>query len=116
MARAVVTGAACFIGAYLTRRLVEAGHSVVALDNFTRGRPSRLDSLGGNVERSGHDVRDGAKLTEVFKGVDVVFHLAAVNGTENFYNRPELVLDVGVRGALAVSEACIDAGVADLIV
>ncbi len=116
MVRAVVTGAAGFIGAYLTRSLAEAGHSVVALDNFTRGRPSRLDSLGSGIERSNHDVRDQAALTEVFRGADVVFHLAAVNGTENFYNRPELVLDVGVRGALAVSEACVAAGVPDLVV
>lgn len=114
MARVVVTGAAGFIGAYLTRSLAEAGHSVVALDNFIRGRASRLD--GTDVERSSHDVRDKAALAEVFKGADAVFHLAAVNGTENFYNRPELVLDVGVRGALAVCGACIEAEVPDLVV
>lgn len=116
MARVVVTGAAGFIGAYLTRRLVADGHSVVALDNFIRGRASRLDGIEGDVERSSHDVRDKAALTELFRGATAVFHLAAVNGTENFYNRPELVLDVGVRGALAVCEACVDANVSELVV
>src|SRR3546814_9308729 len=62
------------------------------------------------------DVRDKDGLVSLLKGVDAVFHLAAVNGTENFYNRPELVLDVGVRGALAVCEACVAAGVSDLVV
>lgn len=116
MARVVVTGAAGFIGAYLTRRLAEQGHAVVALDNFVRGRASRLDSLGDSIERATHDVRDKDALTGLFKGVDAVFHLAAVNGTENFYNRPELVLDVGTRGALAVCEACLEAEVPDLVV
>lgn len=116
MARIVVTGAGGFIGAYLTRSLIERGHNVVALDNFIRGRPSRLDGLGGNAERVDADVRDKERMTKVVTGADAVFHLAAVNGTENFYNRPELVLDVGVRGALAVSEACVEAGVPDLIV
>jgi len=116
MARVVVTGAAGFIGAYLTRRLAETGHSVVALDNFVRGRASRLDALGDSIERATHDVRDTQALIGLFAGVDAVFHLAAVNGTENFYNRPQLVLDVGTRGALAVSEACVAAGVPDLVV
>ena len=116
MARVVVTGAAGFIGAYLTRRLAGLGHTVVALDNFVRGRASRLDGLGDSIERAAHDVRDKAALLGLFRGADAVFHLAAVNGTENFYNRPELVLDVGTRGALAVCEACVEAGVPDLVV
>src|SRR3546814_15343634 len=78
--------------------------------------PSRLDGLEGDAERVDLDVRDKDGLVSLLKGVDAVFHLAAVNGTENFNNRPELVLDVGVRGALAVCEACVAAGVSDLVV
>jgi len=46
----------------------------------------------------------------------VMFHLAAINGTENFYTRPELVLDVGLRGALAVMNGCRTAGVGQVVV
>jgi UDP-glucose 4-epimerase len=60
-------------------------------------------------------VRDEDAVTVAVKGVDVVMHLAAINGTENFYKRPELVLDVGIRGALAVVNACRRAGVPDLV-
>jgi UDP-glucose 4-epimerase len=116
MARVAITGAAGFIGAYLTRRLVTEGHQVLAIDNFIRGRPSRLDGISMNAEIIDLDVRDKEGLAAVFRGTDAVFHLAAINGTENFYNRPELVLDVGVRSALAVSEACLEAEVADLVV
>ncbi|MCX7677133.1 MAG: SDR family NAD(P)-dependent oxidoreductase [Alteraurantiacibacter sp.] len=116
MARVAVTGAAGFIGAYLTRALVAQGHEVVALDNYTRGRPARLAEAADNLTLVTCDVRDRAALERHFAGVDAVFHLAAINGTENFYKRPQLVLDVGVRGALAVSEACTAQGVRSLIV
>lgn len=116
MARVAVTGAAGFIGAYLTRALAAQGHEVVAVDNLIRGRASRLDAVADSIEIVNVDVRDTDGLANAFRGVDAVFHLAAVNGTENFYTRPALVLDVGVRGALAVTEASIAAGVADLVV
>src|SRR3546814_3384177 len=90
MSKVVVTGAGGFIGAYLTRSLLAQGHSVVAVDNYIRGMPSRLDGLEGDAERVDLDVRDKDGLVSLLKGVDAVFHLAAVNGTENFYNRPEL--------------------------
>ena len=116
MARIAVTGAGGFIGAYLTRRLLADGHEVLAIDNFIRGRPSRLEGLAGDAHTLDADVRDKDALVAALAGYDAVFHLAAVNGTENFYKRPQLVLDVGVRGAIAVSEACIEAGVPDLVV
>lgn len=114
--KVAVTGAGGFIGAYLTRKLALAGHEVLAIDTFLRGRPSRLIEVPGEISVLNLDVRDKLALSEALTGVTTVFHLAAVNGTENFYNHPQLVLDVGVRGALAVVEACIDAGVSDLIV
>lgn len=116
MSRLAVTGAGGFIGAHLTRALLAEGHEVVAIDNYIRGQASRLANAQGAIERVTLDVRDKNALVEALRGVECVFHLAAVNGTENFYTQPQLVLDVGVRGALAVSEACIEAGVPDLVV
>ncbi|MCJ2028615.1 NAD-dependent epimerase/dehydratase family protein [Methylobacterium sp. J-043] len=116
MSRLAVTGAGGFIGAHLTRALLAEGHEVVAIDNYIRGQASRLANAPGAIERVTLDVRDKDALVEALRGVECVFHLAAVNGTENFYTQPQLVLDVGVRGALAVSEACIEAGVPDLVV
>jgi UDP-glucose 4-epimerase len=113
--RAVVTGAAGFIGAYLSRALASRGYDVVAVDNYLRGRPERL-SGHPSIAMMACDVRDSAALTEAFRDAEVVFHLAAINGTENFYERPELVLDVGVRGALAVIDACRASNAPDLVV
>jgi len=114
--RCVVTGGGGFIGAYLVRRLVREGWRVAVVDNMTRGDPGRLANVIGEVDLHTCDARDADAVTAACAGAEAVFHLAAVNGTENFYKHPELVLDVGLRTALAVVEACRRAGVPDLVV
>lgn len=114
--RAVVTGGGGFIGAYLVKRLVKDGWNVAVVDTMVRGDAGRLADVADQVEFFSCDVRDEDSLTRAFKGADVVMHLAAINGTENFYKFPELVLDVGIRGVVAVVNAGRAAGVPDLVV
>ncbi|MEM7190992.1 MAG: NAD-dependent epimerase/dehydratase family protein [Pseudomonadota bacterium] len=114
--RAVVTGGGGFIGAYLVKKLVHDGWETVCVDNMLRGDESRFAEVADSVDLRTCDVRDAEAVSSACKGADVVFHLAAINGTENFYSRPELVLDVGLRGALAVVDACRNANVPDLVV
>lgn len=114
--RCVVTGGGGFIGAHLVRRLVHTGWDVICIDNMLRGDQGRLADIAGRIRVETCDVRDTDAVALACRGADVVFHLAAINGTENFYNHPELVLDVGLRGALAVVEACQAADVPDLVV
>jgi nucleoside-diphosphate-sugar epimerase len=114
--RVVVTGGGGFIGAYLVKRLVHDGWDVAVVDNMVRGDASRFAEVADDVELFTCDVRDQAALEKAFVGAEVVMHLAAVNGTENFYTQPELVLDVGMLGALAVVNAGRIAGVPDLVV
>ena len=116
MKKCVVTGAGGFIGAYLTRALVAQGWQVAAVDNLARGEQRRLESVIDQIEFWQTDVRDAKALEPAFADAEVIFHLAAINGTENFYSRPELVLDVGLRGALAVVDACRATGVKNLVV
>lgn len=105
--RVLLTGAGGFIGAALTQRLVDLGHKVVAVENGLRGSPKRIAHLASKIQLIEGDVRDVDLATRATEGCEVVFHLAAVNGTENFYNRPDVVLDVAVRGALATMDAAI---------
>ena len=114
--RVVVTGGGGFIGAYLVKRLVCDGWDVAVVDTMVRGDPGRIAEVADHVELFTCDVRDEQALERAFAGAEVIMHLAAINGTENFYKRPELVLDVGLRGALAVVNAGRNAGVADLVV
>ncbi|MUL46787.1 SDR family NAD(P)-dependent oxidoreductase [Mycobacterium sp. CBMA293] len=114
--RVVVTGGGGFIGAYLVKKLVWDGWQVAVVDSMVRGDASRFAEVASDVELFTCDVRDQDALEKAFAGAEVVMHLAAINGTENFYKQPELVLDVGLRGALAVTNAGRAAGVPDLIV
>ena len=114
--RVVITGGGGFIGAYLVKKMVREGWNVGVIDPMVRGDPSRFAEVADQVELHSIDVRDEDAVTKAVHGADVVMHLAAINGTENFYKRPELVLDVGIRGALAVVNGCRRAGVPDLVV
>lgn len=112
----LVTGGAGFIGAALVKRLVRDGHQVRVLDNVSRGREEKLRGVLDDIDLRVADVRDTEAVSDAVCGVDVVIHLAAINGTEFFYSKPELVLDVGVRGMLAVIDGCRRHGVGNLVV
>ena len=114
--RYLVTGGTGFIGAALVRRLVAGGHSVRILDDQSRGHPRRLGGVLDDVELVSADVRDAGAVRRAARDRDSVIHLAAVNGTEFFYTKPELVLDVALRGMLAVIDACRANGIGNLVV
>jgi nucleoside-diphosphate-sugar epimerase len=107
----LVTGGSGFIGAALVRELVANGHKVRVLDDHSRGRPARLADLEGQIEVVTGDVRDYAQVRAATEGCEVVWHLAYVNGTRFFYEKPDVVLEVGIKGALNTVEAALDAGV-----
>jgi UDP-glucose 4-epimerase len=106
--RVTVTGGQGFLGAALCARLVADGHTVRSLDNHSRG--SR-QVPGVNYITA--DVRSPIGCD--FDETDTVFHLAAINGTRHFYERPEEVLDVQIRGTLNVLDACKANNVKELV-
>ena len=102
----LVTGGTGFLGCALVKKLVSAGHTVRVLDDNSRGRAARLAEIEGQYEYVPADVRDPAAVADACKGIDMVCHLAFVNGTEFFYTKPELVLDVAVKGMVNVLDGC----------
>ncbi|MBL7160292.1 MAG: NAD-dependent epimerase/dehydratase family protein [Candidatus Aenigmarchaeota archaeon] len=113
MTKYLVTGGTGFIGSALVKRLVRDGHSVRVIDNDLRGSKERLHDV--EVEVVQGDIRNSEAVAKACKGVDSVIHLAFVNGTEFFYTKPDLVLDVGVKGMMNVIDGCMKAGVKELI-
>lgn len=111
----LVTGGAGFLGSALVRRLVRGGQRVRVLDDESRGSSRRLGDLKGEIEYIGADIRDASAVARAARGVDAVCHLAFINGTEFFYSKPDLVLDVGVKGMVNVIDACLEQGVGELI-
>lgn len=113
--RYLVTGGTGFIGSALARRLLRDGHSVRVIDNNSRGVLSRLSDFANALEFVEADIRDTAAVTAAAAGMDSILHLAYVNGTEFFYKKPELVLDIAVRGMLSVLDACRHNGIRELV-
>jgi nucleoside-diphosphate-sugar epimerase len=112
----LVTGASGFIGSALVRALVKQGDRVRALDDDSRGSRRRLGNIESQIEWTKGDVRDPVTVSEAVRGTDGVCHLAAVNGTEHFYSRPDLVLEVATKGIINVLDACVEHGVGELFV
>lgn len=100
--KVLVTGGRGFIGARLVRRLVADGADVRVLDDGSRGDAE----LPADVDTLNADVRDAEAVRAACRGVDAIAHLAAVQGTGNFYEIPDVVLDVNLRGVLNVAQAC----------
>jgi nucleoside-diphosphate-sugar epimerase len=113
--RLLVTGGTGFIGSALVRRLVRDGFNVRVLDDDSRGAQRRLADIVGHLELIVGDIRDPQAVSRAVEGVECVWHLAYINGTEYFYTRPELVLEVGVKGITNVLDACIKHGVSELV-
>ena len=89
MATYLVTGAAGFIGQHLTAALIARGERVYAVDvelhEEALEQARRLREVGADYHRV--DLTDPARVAEL-PDVDGVFHLAALNGTQNFYSSP----------------------------
>jgi len=96
----LVTGGSGFIGSSLCDALSK-NHQVVSFDNFSR--KSHLKNDNQNYKTYDGDVRNIDDLdtaVKIYKGFDAIWHFAYINGTSTFYSHPELVLDVGVKGAI----------------
>jgi UDP-glucose 4-epimerase len=77
--RALVTGAAGFIGSNLVDRLLEEGHTVIGLDNFATGRREFIaDALKhANFHFIQGDILDAEQIRKSVQGAEIVFHMAA---------------------------------------
>lgn len=92
MKHCLVTGAAGFLGFHLARALANrAGFRVTCVDDFSRGVDDpAYRALGdlANVTVIAADIADQLSMQLLPDDVDHVYHLAALNGTQNFYERP----------------------------
>jgi NAD dependent epimerase/dehydratase len=105
-----VTGADGFIGSHVVEALVREGARVRALSLYNSfGTAGWLDELSpdvrASVEIQAGDVRDPHFTRDFLRGVDIVFHLAALIAIPYSYRAPQSYVDVNVTGTLNVLEA-----------
>ncbi|HTC60101.1 MAG TPA: NAD-dependent epimerase/dehydratase family protein [Solirubrobacteraceae bacterium] len=107
--RALITGGGGAVGSNIADQLVQAGaQEIVVLDNFVRGRRDNLAWAieNGPVRLVEGDIRDRELVAELTRGIDVVFHQAALRITQ-CAAEPRLALEVMVDGTYNVIEAAL---------
>lgn len=113
MKKVLVTGADGFIGSHLVELLVEKGYDVKAfvyynsfntwgwLDTLPKEKLDKIEVFCG-------DIRDPNGVREAMKGVDTVFHLAALIAIPFSYHSPDSYVDTNIKGTLNVLQAARD--------
>lgn len=106
----LVTGSDGFIGSHLTEELVKKGHQVRAFVYYNSfNNWGWLDTLPKEimdfVEVFQGDIRDPNGVEEAMKGVDAVFHLAALIAIPFSYCSPDTYVDTNIKGTLNVLQA-----------
>jgi UDP-glucose 4-epimerase len=107
----LVTGGAGFIGSHIIRTLLEQGHEVKILDNFSTGKRENIADLETKIELIEGDLRDSSKVTEAVRGVEVIFHEAAFVSVPQSMDEPQDCLDINVTGTSQLFESARRAGV-----
>jgi UDP-glucose 4-epimerase len=117
--RLAVIGGAGLIGSHTVDALLaEDVAEVLVYDNFVRGsRDNLAEALADprvRVFEAGGDIRDPDMLADALRGVDGVFHFAAL-WLLQCYEYPQAAFEVNIRGSFNVFQACLAAGVSRLV-
>ena len=109
--RTLVTGGAGFIGSNLTRALLEAGHAVRVVDNFSTGHRANLAEIADDIELIEGDLREPEVCRRTAEGMDVVFHVAALPSVPRSMRDPIGCHEHNVNATLNLLEASRSVGV-----
>ena len=117
----LVTGADGFIGSHLTEVLVENGYNVRALVYYNSFNSyGWLDTISNETKRKieffSGDIRDPNGIRQAMKGIDIVFHLAALIAIPFSYHSPDSYIDTNVKGTLNILQAARDNNVKRVLV
>jgi len=100
----LITGGQGFIGKAVSLSLLNQGNKVIIFDNNFRKKNFSIKHK--NLQLIDGDIRNITNLNKIKNKIDTVVHLAAINGTRNFYDKPNLVLEVGIKGIINIIDFC----------
>ena len=107
MKQILLTGGAGFIGFSMLKKLAVEDNHIVVIDNMSRGaNDSEFQGIIDlpNVDFINMDLTDKNEFGKIVGCYDYVYHFAALNGTKNFYERPEEVLRINILSLLNILE------------
>lgn len=121
MPKILVTGADGFIGSHLTEALVNQGADVRAFTLYNSfNNWGWIDTLPKNtmknVEIFQGDIRDPNGVREAMKGIDIVYHLAALIAIPFSYHSPDTYVDTNIKGTLNVLQAARDTDTSRILI
>lgn len=117
----LITGGAGYIGSHTCLQLLQTGHAIVALDNFSNSQPESLQRVrtlaGKDFPLVQGDIRDKALLTQLFKQYHItsVIHFAGLKAVGESTEKPMLYYDNNVGGSLALFEVMATLGVKSIV-
>jgi UDP-glucose 4-epimerase len=106
----LVTGGAGFIGSHIVRQLLEDGRAVTVIDNLSTGSRDNLADVMERITFIEGDIRNSADCDRACRGVDTVFHVAALPSVPRSIKDPVACNDHNVNGTIQVLEAARRAG------
>ena len=115
MTVSLVTGGAGFIGSHIVQKLVERGDQVRVLDNFSTGKWENLALVQDDVDIFEGDLREVQQVTQAIKGVDLIFHQAAMVSVPLSMEDPQFCFDVNVQGTLNLMQEAQNSNVRQVV-
>ena len=109
----LVTGGNGFIGNALVKMLLDEGNKVTVFDNIFRHKRKKFSNIK-NLKFIKGDICNNSQVKKSLKKIDVLIHLAYINGTQNFYEIPDKIIEVATKGIVNVFDACIVNGVKEI--
>ena len=103
--RVLVTGGAGFIGSHVIDKLLDDGHEVTALDNFSTGRAENLEHVASKITLVRCNIAEIGDWVSAFEGIDWVIHLAALADIVPSIQKPLAYYQSNVTGTFNVLEA-----------
>jgi UDP-glucose 4-epimerase len=106
--KVIITGGAGFIGSHLADFIIDLDFEVIVIDNLSIGRLENISHLLEHPKFTflNADITNYNAIEQVFKGTDLVFHLAALADIVPSIENPKGYYDVNVNGTFNVLEAC----------
>lgn len=111
--RILVTGSGGFIGSHLTERLIQEGYDVRAFIHYNSlGHWGWLEEspIGNQIDVYFGDIRDYDSVRDAVKGVNTIFHLAALIGIPYSYKSPLAYIKTNIEGTYNVLQASLEEG------